>query len=78
VEAILGGDASSNARALLALLDGAGGAYRDTVLLNAAACLVVAGRASDLRQGAEMAARALDSFAARATLGKLLHAPRAA
>ena len=64
IEAIQGGDAETNAAAMLALLRGESGAYRDTVLLNAAAALIVAGRAGDLRDGAAMAARSLDSGAA--------------
>ena len=51
VEAIRGGDAALNAATLQALLQGATGPYRDTVLLNAAAALIVAGRAADLREG---------------------------
>ena len=51
IAAISGGDAAFNAAALQALLQGATGAYRDTVLLNAAAALIVAGRAADLRDG---------------------------
>ncbi len=64
VEAIRGGDASQNAAALVALLHGAPSAYRDTVLLNAAAALIVAGRAEDLREGAALAARSVDGGAA--------------
>ncbi len=71
VSAIAGGDAATNAAALLALLRGAAGAYRDTVLLNAAAALIVAGRTGDLRAGVAMAARALDSGAALAALETL-------
>lgn len=71
VEAILGGDPASNARALLALLGGAGGPYRDTVLLNAAACLVVAERAADLADGAAQAAKAIDRGDAMAILDRL-------
>ena len=51
IDAIKGGDASFNASALQALLQGAPGPYRDTVLLNAAAALIVAERTSDLREG---------------------------
>jgi anthranilate phosphoribosyltransferase len=68
VSAIAGGEAAQNAAALLALLDGAPGAYRDTVLLNAAAALVVAGRVDSLTAGVAEAARAIDSFAARQAL----------
>ena len=68
VSAIAGGDAAGNASALLALLGGTKGAYRDTVLLNAAAGLVVAERAADLAHGAQLAASAIDDGAALAVL----------
>jgi anthranilate phosphoribosyltransferase len=71
VAAIRGGDAAANAAALDALLRGAGGPYRDTVLLNAAAGLLVAGAASGLREGVSRAAAALDSGAALAALDLL-------
>lgn len=64
VAAIAGGDAVQNAAALRALLRGTPGAYRDTVLLNAAAALVVAGQAADLVDGAMQAARVIDGGAA--------------
>ena len=64
VSAIRGGDATRNAAALLALLRKEAGAYRDTVRLNAASCLLVAGRAADLRDGAAQAATAIDTGAA--------------
>ena len=64
-EAIVGGSPEDNARAFHALLDGAASAYRDAVLLNAAAALVVAEAASDLKSGVEMAAQSIDSGAAR-------------
>ena len=70
-DAIRGGDPADNAAALRALLDGAPGAYRDTVVLNAAAGLVVAGAANDLRDGAALAARSIDSGAARGSLDSL-------
>ncbi len=70
--ALKGGDAATNAQALSALLDGAPGAYRDIVLLNAAAGLIVAGKATDLRQGAAQAAAAIDSGKARAVLDRLI------
>ena len=69
--AIRGGDAAANAAALEALLRGAAGPYRDTVVLNAAAALIVAGRAEDLRDGAMRAAGALDDGSAEATLDSL-------
>ncbi len=60
IAAIRGGDPAHNAAALQALLHGASGAYRDSVLLNAAAGLVVAGRTETLSVGAAMAAEAID------------------
>jgi anthranilate phosphoribosyltransferase len=71
IEAIAGGDAALNAASLAALLEGAQGPYRDTVVLNAAAALVVAGRAGDLREGAGIAADAIASGAALAALQAL-------
>jgi anthranilate phosphoribosyltransferase len=64
-EAILGGTPAENAAALRALLDGAPGAYRDAVLLNSAAALVVADRAGTLAEGVAMAREAIDSGSAR-------------
>jgi len=74
LEAIRGGDALENAGALQALLVGCGGAYRDTVVLNAAAGLIVAGRADDLMAGAAMAGRSIDAGDARAALDRLCRA----
>jgi anthranilate phosphoribosyltransferase len=68
---ILGGTPAENANALRALLDGAPGAYRDAVLLNAAAALVVAERADDLKAGVEIARESLDSGAAKRAVEKL-------
>lgn len=68
VEAIRGGDPAYNARALEALLGGSPGAYRDAVLFNAAATLIIAGRTADWTEGAEIAAEALDSGKAKALL----------
>jgi anthranilate phosphoribosyltransferase len=67
-----GGDATENAEALTALLAGDPSAYRDIVLLNAAAAFVVAGRAPDLKAGAALAATTIDSGAARAKLAQLV------
>lgn len=69
--ALQGGDAAYNAAALLALLRGEPGAYRDTVLLNAAAALVMAERAQTLPQGVAYAAQAIDNGAALAVLERL-------
>lgn len=62
---ILGGTPDENAGAFRDLLDGARGAYRDAVLLNAAAALIVAGRVTELRDGVEIAREAIDSGAAK-------------
>ncbi len=71
VSAIQGGDAAFNAAALEAMLQGAPGAYRDTVLLNAAAALIVAGRTDDLREGVSLAGNSIASGAAFAALQTL-------
>lgn len=71
-EAIMGGSPAENATALRALLHGAAGAYRDAVLLNSAAALLVAGTASDLKSGVEMAKSSIDSGAARAKIDALI------
>ena len=70
-EALKGGEPAENAAALLALLEGAPGAYRDCVLLNAAAALIVAGRAQTLPEGVALAARSVDTGAAMEVLRKL-------
>jgi len=68
VEAIRGGDAVENARMAQGVLDGERGARRDVVLLNAAAALMVAGKAETLRDGVANAATAIDLGRARALL----------
>ncbi|QZD89626.1 anthranilate phosphoribosyltransferase [Qipengyuania aurantiaca] len=68
VEAIRGGDPAHNAKALEALLMGAPGPYRDAVLFNTAATLIVAGKTSDWTEGAEMGAEAIDSGRAKQLL----------
>lgn len=68
VDAIRGGDAAFNAAALRALLQGAEGPYRDAVLFNAAAALIVAGEARDWHEGVEEAAEAIDKGLANALL----------
>ncbi|GHC87061.1 anthranilate phosphoribosyltransferase [Novosphingobium pokkalii] len=60
VDAIRGGDAAYNAAALQALLDGQPGPYRDAVLFNAAAALMVAGEVTDWHEGVEEAAETID------------------
>lgn len=71
---LVGGDPAHNARALRAVLDGVRNAYRDIALFNAAAALVVAEAAAGLREGATLAAAALDSGAAKAKLEELVRA----
>jgi len=69
---IVGGTPAENAAALQALAEGAKNAYRDIVLLNAGAALVVANAVPDLRRGVETAAQAIDCGNALATLHKLV------
>ena len=75
--ALRGGDAEENAVALRALLDGATGAYRDIVLLNAAAALIVADRAAGLAEGAALAAAVIDDGRAAKALADLVEATNA-
>lgn len=70
-EAILGGAPEDNAKAFRALLDGEKSAYRDAVLLNAAAALMVADVANDLPEGVAMAAQSIDSGAAKGKIAAL-------
>ena len=71
-EDLKGGDPQHNAAALTALLEGAKSAYRDIVLMNAAAALIVADRVDNLRDGVALAADAIDSGKSRETLRKLV------
>jgi anthranilate phosphoribosyltransferase len=68
ITALKGGDAQYNAAALQRLLAGEQGGYRDAVLLNAAAALMVAGEARDWKDGVEEAAEAIDKGLAKALL----------
>ncbi|OCX66491.1 anthranilate phosphoribosyltransferase [Thioclava sp. SK-1] len=68
---LIGGSPAENATALRAVLQGQASAYRDAVLLNAAAALVVADKVVDLKQGVEMAAASIDSGAAARALETL-------
>lgn len=74
IDQLRGGDAEENAAALRALLDGAAGPYRDVVLLNTAAALIVADRAETLAEGAALAAAAIDDGRASAALEALVRA----
>jgi len=67
-----GGDAAYNAKALRDMLGGAVGAYRDTVLMNAGAGLVIAGKATTLGDGIALAAQAIDSGRALQVLDRLV------
>ncbi len=67
-----GGDAKANAEAIRVLLQGEPGPFRDIVLLNAAAALIVAGKAANLADGVKRAARAIDTGAANTALDKLI------
>lgn len=75
---ILGGSPEENAIALNALLDGAAGAYRDAVLLNAAAALVVADKAGDLKIGVALARESIDSGKAKKAVTDLARITSAA
>ncbi|MBT8410388.1 MAG: anthranilate phosphoribosyltransferase [Octadecabacter sp.] len=75
---ILGGTPADNAKALRALLDGEKSAYRDAVLLNSAAALLVAGRVEGLKTGVAMASESIDSGAAKRTLETLAKITQAA
>lgn len=72
-EELKGGDAAHNAQALRAVLDGEKSAYRNVAVLNAAAALLVAGRAKDLSEGIARATTSLDTGSARARLETLVH-----
>jgi anthranilate phosphoribosyltransferase len=73
-----GGDGAHNAVALKGVLQGDATPYRDISLANAAASLVIAGRAGDLREGMELARQSLTSGAADATLERLIRVSNAA
>lgn len=70
-EAILGGSPEDNGKAFAALLEGEKSAYRDAVLLNAAAALLVAGKIESLKAGVEMATASIDSHAAKTAVTTL-------
>jgi anthranilate phosphoribosyltransferase len=74
LEDLKGGDATVNAAAIRELLGGEQGAFRDIVVLNAGAALLVGGKAANLREGAERAARAIDDGSAARALDQLVAA----
>ncbi|MEL6808026.1 MAG: anthranilate phosphoribosyltransferase [Pseudomonadota bacterium] len=77
-EDILGGTPEENAIAFTALLDGAPGAYRDAVLLNAAAALKVAGKVVDLKDGVALARESIDKGAAKSKIKAVVDITHAA
>ncbi|MGC2086383.1 MAG: anthranilate phosphoribosyltransferase [Bradyrhizobium sp.] len=71
-EGLKGGDAEANATALMSVLEGMPSPYRDVALLNAAAALLVAGRAKTLREGVAIGRESLDNGAALSRLKQLI------
>jgi anthranilate phosphoribosyltransferase len=71
-DALKGGDAEANAVALQGVLDGRPSAFREVALLNAAAALIVAGKAGDLKEGVALGTKSLDSGAAATRLKHLV------
>ncbi len=71
-EALRGGDADENATALKAVLEGKKGPYRDVAVFNAAAALVVSGKAQDLKGGVALAQKSIDSGEAEGRLDRLI------
>jgi anthranilate phosphoribosyltransferase len=71
-DALLGGDAEHNAKALLDVLQGKPGPFRDVSILNAAAALIVAGKAKDLKQGALLAGKSIETGEAEGRLDRLI------
>jgi anthranilate phosphoribosyltransferase len=71
-DALRGGSADDNAKSLLDVLRGKPGAFRDVAVLNAAAALIVAGKAKDLKDGAALAAKSIDSGEAEGRLNRLV------
>ena len=71
-ESLRGGDAGENAKALLDVLKGKKGPFRDVSIINAAAALIVAGKAKDLKEGAALAAKSIGSGEAEGRLDRLI------
>jgi anthranilate phosphoribosyltransferase len=71
-ETLRGGDADHNAQALIAVLKGERGPFRDVAVLNAAAALVVAGKAKALKDGVALAQKSIDSGEAEGSLERLI------
>jgi anthranilate phosphoribosyltransferase len=71
-ETLRGGDADANAKALHDVLKGKKGPFRDVAIMNAAAGLIVAGRAKDLQNGVAIATKSVDSGEAEGHLDRLI------
>ena len=71
-EDLRGGDAEANASALMDVLKGKKGPFRDVAIINAAAALVVADKAKDLKEGVALAAKSIDSGEAEGRLDRLI------
>jgi anthranilate phosphoribosyltransferase len=77
-DALRGGDAEHNAKALLDVLKGKASAFRDVAIFNAAAALVVAGKAKGLKEAAALARTSVDSGEAEGKLDRLIAVSNAA
>jgi anthranilate phosphoribosyltransferase len=77
-EALKGSDATQNAKTLLDVLKGKKSAFRDVSILNAAAALIVAGKAKNLKDGAALAVKSIDSGEAEGCLDRLIAVSNAA
>ncbi|ODA68474.1 Anthranilate phosphoribosyltransferase [Methyloligella halotolerans] len=73
---LLGGDATANAAHIRAVLEGMEGPFRDIVLFNAGAALMIGGKAKSLRDGVALAADSIDSGRAKDVLAKLVEISR--
>ncbi|PIZ66173.1 anthranilate phosphoribosyltransferase [Candidatus Roizmanbacteria bacterium CG_4_9_14_0_2_um_filter_39_13] len=73
IEDIIGGDVRKNVSMIQTVLNGEKGAPRDTILLNTAMALLVSGKAVTIEHGLELAAKSIDSGAAKHTLEALIH-----
>jgi len=71
-EDLRGADAEANAAALMDVLRGKKGPFRDVAILNAAAAIVVAGKAKDLKDGVAVASKSVDSAEAESRLDRLI------
>lgn len=77
IEAVRGGDRAANAKTMRELLDGAGGPVRDYVLLNSAGVLLVGDLVTNIRDGVQLAARTIDSGAAKDRMESMIEVSQA-